>query len=187
MMWRKQAISAMEIGKNDSVHSESDYAENTDSEGRDSYSAASRISFPPPATCNTALLRALLKANRVDEAWSWYRGTLGGVEDLTKDGVFVSGSTQWDREGRVDERPGGRQIASPAPGLLDALDRTSFLTVLSGCAKVGRWEAAVEVLHDMGRHGFRLDTSIYNTALSGWRACVGLMHLEGGGLRPPLV
>lgn len=130
--------------------------------------ASNRNRIPPPAVCNTALLRAMYKDDYPDEAWSWFRETLHAVEDTVARGVTAAASA-YPRANETSEQGGDgfRDGMSLVPGLELALDRASFVTVLTGCSRASRWEEAMRVLHHMERVGYTPDTSAYNVALSG--------------------
>ena len=106
----------------------------------------------PPAVCNTAILKAMGKAGRVDEALSW----LSGIVSLAKKPNIGEG------EGIGDARPGARSVE-----ILSVLDHASFLAVLSACSRAGRWESAVEMLRTMKGAGIVPEATAFNTALAG--------------------
>lgn len=139
-----------------------------DNDKRNDLLSPSRYVFlPPPAACNTALIKAMGKAGKTDEILAWLRDTTKSAaaaataaeargSQTTASGTAVSDNT----------------IVSPKSE--PPLDYSSFLAALSACSRVGKWESALEVLRKMDVAGIRAETSAYNTALAG--ACNGLCH-----------
>lgn len=110
------------------------------------------ISRPlPPTVCNTAILKAMGKAGKVDEAIAW----LGDTYDAaTASATAASGAgTTKDEQGSVR-------------GFV-CLDHSSFMSVLSACSKAGRWGSALSVLREMDRAGVTPETVAFNTVLAG--------------------
>ncbi|CAN0044183.1 unnamed protein product [Ectocarpus sp. 4 AP-2014] len=128
---------------------------------------------PPPTVCNTAILKAMGKAGKVDEAIAW----LGDTYDAaTAAATAASGAgTTIDEQGSVR-------------GFV-CLDHSSFMAVLSACSKAGRWGSALSVLREMDRAGVTPETVAFNTVLAAFehRAHSGGSSSGGGAAKrePP--
>lgn len=104
-----------------------------------------------PAVCNTAIVRSMGKAGKLDEAFAWLKAA-----------AALSATTAPDT-GKEALRDGGEEERVDEP----TLDHSTFLSVLSACSKAGRWETALEVLRLMDTAGVEAETIAFNTALAG--------------------
>lgn len=111
---------------------------------------------PPPAACNTAILKAMGKAGKVDQALSWLDDTFNAAAAAA---AAATASTVEVGSRKNPEEGGGSVPVS--------LDHSSFMAVLSACSKAGRWESAQLVLREMDRAGITPETVAFNTVLAG--------------------
>lgn len=147
---------------------------------------------PPPAACNTAILKAMGKAGKVDEALAWLEDTYGAA---AADTAAAAGAAAGGERAAAGRPRGSEQgVASVPVGV--GLDHSSFMAVLSACSKAGRWESAQSVLREMDRAGIVPETVAFNTVLAGeitrrfdlwvvpgWFCCPRCRFMEGAGGR----
>lgn len=128
----------------------------------------------PTADCNTAILKAMGKAGRVDEALSW----LGDIVSSAASIASEANSHQHDYDGDGGEGMGDALLRSPGHNeVLVFVDESSFLAVLSACSRTGRWESAVEVLRVLEEDaGIAPEAAAFNTALAGMPFVLGACH-----------
>lgn len=121
----------------------------------------------PTADCNTAILKAMGKAGRVDEALSW----LGDIVSSAASIASEANPHHYDYDGDGREGTGDALPRSPSRNnilLSGFVDESSFLAVLSACSRTGRWESAVEMLRMMEEDaGIAPEATAFNTALAG--------------------
>lgn len=112
---------------------------------------------PPPTVCNTAILKAMGKAGKVDAAIAW----LGDTYDAAATATAAAAAA-------ADAAPGGGTTKDDqgVRGFV-CLDHSSFMAVLSACSKAGRWGSALSVLREMDRAGVTPETVAFNTVLAG--------------------
>ncbi|CBN76149.1 conserved unknown protein [Ectocarpus siliculosus] len=124
---------------------------------------------PPPTVCNTAILKAMGKAGKVDEAIAWLGDTYDAAT-ATATAASGAGTTE-DEQGSVR-------------GFV-CLDHSSFMAVLSACSKAGRWGSALSVLREMDRAGVTPETVAFNTVLAAFehRAHSGGSSSGGGAAK----
>ncbi|CAM9165858.1 unnamed protein product [Ectocarpus sp. 13 AM-2016] len=129
---------------------------------------------PPPTVCNTAILKAMGKAGKVDEAIAWLGDTCDAATAAAATAASGAGTTK-DEQGSVR-------------GFV-CLDHSSFMAVLSACSKAGRWGSALSVLREMDRAGVTPETVAFNTVLAAFehRAHSGGSSSGGGAAKrePP--
>ena len=111
---------------------------------------------PPPAVCNTAILKAMGKAGKVDEALAWLEDTTTAAAAAADNGDRAAAAAQ-----------GVASSSSSSSSVPVGLDHSSFMAVLSACSKAGRWESARSVLGGMDRAGVVPETVAFNTVLAG--------------------
>ncbi|CAM9875314.1 unnamed protein product, partial [Ectocarpus fasciculatus] len=133
---------------------------------------------PPPTVCNTAILKAMGKAGKVDEAIAW----LGDTYDAaTAAAAAAATAVSGGGSTKDDEQESVRGFV--------CLDHSSFMAVLSACSKAGSWRAALSVLREMDRAGVTPETVAFNTVLAAFehRAHSGGSSSGGGAAKrePP--